>query len=99
MSYTTTALINNNKKEKKIYPKFSFKSAAQMQQGFADLSSSPLLSSLLLSLLNFSFFLIFMVFWLFFVIFLVWLVLARGTLAARQDDYNHRAGRTVRLAI
>ena len=62
MSYTTTALINNNKKEKKTYPKFSFKSAAQMQQGFTDLSSSPLLSSLLLFLLKFSFFRIFMIF-------------------------------------
>ena len=82
MSYTTTALINNNKKEKKIYPKFSFKSAAQMQQGFADLSSSSLLFSLLLSLLNFSFFPNFMVFCPFFGLFID--CRARGAGAARR---------------
>ena len=58
MSYTTTALINNNEKKKKTYPKLFFKSAAQIQQDFTDLSSSPLLSSPLFSSLfsTFSFF-------------------------------------------
>ena len=70
MSYTTTALINNNKKDKKIYLNFFFQIRGPNAAGLRDLSSSPLLSSLLPSLLKFHFFPNFMSFSPFFGLFI-----------------------------